>query len=138
MKEPKSGPAQPKMTSPLESYLTYKLSGVDLADDTSTRPMCSLCDIKGESENNLLIETGEPVYVCASWREYVGWKLFGIYHRSHDVSDISDSDTPRPVALVEGELEKTENRTYDESPPDSCTLRNLSLVDVSYPGALDY
>lgn len=138
MKDPKSGPAQPKMTSPLESYLTYKLSGVDLADNPSTKPICSLCDIEGESEENLLIETGEYVYVCASWQECVGWNLFGIYHTSHDKSELVGSNTPRPVALLEGELEKTENRTYDESHPDSYTLMNLSLVHVSYPGALDY
>lgn len=121
-------------TAPLDSQLRYELSGVSIAESGSDEPICKQCDNLGAPGNELLIEAGESIYVSAYWKERSGWKLFGIYHDTHDISDLENTDPPCPVAILRGRLKKT-GRGGDD---DAYTLVNLALEEVTYPEGLCY
>jgi hypothetical protein len=138
MKEPTAETADSKRATPLDSYLTYKFSGIDLTDSIATRPVCSKCDGVGEENDRLLFDEGEAVYACALWEDCLGWDLFGVYHTDHEISEIAAPDPPQPVAILQGDIRRTENEVYDESRPAAYTLTKLSVVSVNYPGTLGY
>lgn len=125
------------MSTPLQSYLSYKLSGKDITDEQFKRPVCRLCENLGSSDETLLISDGDGVYACVWWKALAGWDLFGIYHADHSVSDIVDSDPPRPTAVLRGVIEKTDYDTHPHHTAETYTLTDLALDSVRYPGSLE-
>jgi hypothetical protein len=122
------------MSTPLQSYLSSKLSGIDVTE--STRPVCRLCECQGRADETLLIGGGEAVYACAWWKAVTGWDLFGIYHADHSVSDIVERDPPRPTAVLRGVIEQTDYETTPQRITETYTLTDVSLDSVRYPVSL--
>lgn len=126
------------MSTPLNSYLIYKLSGMKITDNVLSRPVCNLCENRGKSDEEMLVSERDPVYACAWWKEWSGWELFGVYHNSHNVSDIVDGSPPRPTAILEGIIEKTNYKNNPELRADAYTLTDLSFVQISNPSSLNH
>ena len=121
--------------APIDSYLRYELSGVDITDSASKEPVCKRCDDLGESDEKLRMRAGETALACANWEALSGWELFGVYHEDHSVSGITDSDPPRPTAVLRGTIERTGYGTNGKA-TDTYTLVDLTVVEFSFPHAL--
>jgi len=126
------------MSTPLQSYLTYKLAGVKITEDLLNRPTCKLCENRGEPDEEMVVNENDSVYACAWWKEWSGWELFGVYHVTHSLTDIVEGNPPRPTAILKGVVEKTNYKRSPKVEADAYTLADLSLVQVSYPGSLDH
>jgi hypothetical protein len=123
-------------TTPLDSHLRSKLSGINVTADGASKPVCTRCESVGESADALVIDAGEPIYASAAWTSGSGWDLFGVYHAEHGVSGIADSNPHKPVAVLRGRLQRTGVDTNGADSTAPYRLANLAVVEINYPSTL--
>jgi len=118
----------------LERHLIRKLSRMPLENLLSNSLLCKKCEDRGRPGEVAEIDAGESVVVLACWEEITGWKLFGLYHPEH--ADSASSQSPKPTALLRGEVVQSDSRITRKDGDKRYKFRNLELVDVSFPESL--